>query len=335
MGKGFICKRLMYIDTPTTRCKFINYWLMKTPIPIFGSALGLLGLSILAQLNPMLMAYPIVSKLSLALGLFILLLGIAIHTTRFIYHNETACGDMKNLMVFPFLGQVGIALLLLAEALRHNFYEIAKLLFELGLLNIIIIKCWWLLRLVESKLVWEVAAPSWFVPPIGCLYIAILSKQFGFGKIAFCGLMTGLLGGLLASLMIATRLYKDCKLPQTATPALTIIVALPALLLMWLTANNVNSSVTLYLYQLNTITYCVAAILFFQLMRRPFSISWWAFGMPLTALSISLIEFGNAHHIKFASVISNSTTLCSTLITLILTTKGFLAVWRTYRAQYI
>ncbi|MBI3286153.1 MAG: hypothetical protein HYZ65_15070 [Burkholderiales bacterium] len=303
-------------------------WLATVPVPVFGAALGLTGLSVLAQIHPRLVLFPALAHGNLLLGVAALAASVVLHLLRLVRHRAAFKRDLQNAAIAPFFGQPGIALLLLAEALHGSAHALAGFAFYAASLSIVAASLWWIYRMTAARLALASVSPSWLVPPIGCWYIAVLAPGFQLAWLAFPALLCGALAAVFSIFMLALRLSKGPALPGPARPALAIFFALPALILLWATAQAQEAAwLARCLYWLNAANYVAGALIFCLLLRRRFVISWWAFGMPLSATSIALTLAGTAHFSQ-ASMLADATAASSIAITAILSVSGMAAAWR-------
>lgn len=303
--------------------------LASVPVPIFGAALGLIGFSLLAKINPRLLLLPLVAQGSLALGVTALCLGIVIHLIRLLIHHAAFRLDLKNAAICPFFGQIGIALLLLAEAWHDSSSGLASQAFYAGTGLSAITGLWWIYRMGVVRFALASVSPGWLVPPIACLYIAILAPDFLLPQLGLAALLLGVAGSIFSFCMLGLRLIHGPGLPKPALPALAIFFAIPALISLWLTnqAGQFPWLSGLFFY-LNSVAYLIGLIVFILLLRKPFVISCWAFGMPLTATSMALTMAAGVDHFRLGASLADLTAFSSLLMTLILSLAGLVAAWR-------
>ena len=142
-------------------------------------------------------------------------------------------------------------------------------------------------------------------------------------------MVIGLVLSLLSAVALVGRLIKGPPLPRPALPALTIAIAVPGLLMIWVAAyepgwNVVGSTlywVTLLGYVLGLLGFAIACL------RVPFAVSWWGFGLPLTAASIGMVQADAAFHLPFSSVAANTTAFLCVCITAILVMRACRSGW--------
>jgi tellurite resistance protein TehA-like permease len=78
---------------------------------------------------------------------------------------------------------------------------------------------------------------------------------------------------------------------------------------------------TLIGYVLGLLGFAIACL------RLPFAVSWWGFGMPLTAASIGLVQANAAFHPPFSEVAANVTAFLCVGITAILAVRACRSGW--------
>ena len=237
--------------------------------------------------------------------------------------------DIMSPALSPFLGQMGTALLLLAEALRSISSGAANVAFLAGTGLTIATALWWLYRVSSTSFGFGIVTPGRLVPGIAMLCIGLLSPTLGYEVLGAPAMVIGLVLSLLSAVALVGRFIKGPPLPRPALPALTIAIAVPGLLMIWVAAyepgwNVVGSTlywVTLLGYVLGLLGFAIACL------RVPFAVSWWGFGLPLTAASIGMVQADAAFHLPFSSVAANTTAFLCVCITAILAMRACRSGW--------
>lgn len=277
------------VDLPTSgrwRALFVHK-LHAVPVPLYGGALALLGLSLLVPFT-----WPWTQPLvSLALvrwaGILALLGALAVHGTKAWLTPAAFHQDMDHVGTSPFFGQIGVALALLSESLHGSRPDLA----DAALLGSAILAVLCLANAARLILLrrpsWRDASPAWLLPPIQCLYLGLLAgDKFDTG--GTLALTVGGLTALAASVCLIARLWRGPSLPAPARPALTTFVAIPSVLLLAVLQQADPHRAVLYLAAAATLLGFVAALMSLPLaLGQRFKVSWWAYGMPLSAAALA------------------------------------------------
>lgn len=312
-------------------------WLAKVPLPVFGSSLGLLGACLLSENSPQFARLHLLPLSLLAAGTIALLAGIGLHLCRWVLRSTAFRRDMMSPALSPFLAQIGIALLLLAEALHARSPGAANLAFSLGT-SVTLVSCvWWAYRLVRVPFSLSNVSPGWLVPGIAVLYVGLLAPTQGHQFLALPALLIGLALSLLSLIALCVRLVKGPSIARLVMPALAIAVALPGLLLVWVAQHRLGmSSIGAVLFWVTLVGYSLGILGFTIAYRRiQFSVSWWGFGMPLTAASIGLIRADATFNLALSNVAASATAILSMGITMILLVRTCRSGWQEIRRPVI
>lgn len=265
----------------------------------------------------------------LVAGVAALGVGIGLHLCRWLFRPIAFHRDIMSPALSPFLAQIGIALLLLAEALPALSQSAAHVAFLAGAGITVVAGLWWLYRVSQTPLSFGNVTPGRLVPGIAMLYVGLLGQTLGYEVIAAPAIAVGLAFDSMAVVALAGRLVKGPPLPRLAMPALSMAVALPGLLMIWVAAFKPSWSAfgsvlfwtTLFGFGLGLVGFVTACL------RLPFAVSWWGFGMPLTAASMGLVQADAAFHLPFSSTAANVTAFVSIGITAILAVCTCRSAW--------
>lgn len=304
-------------------------WLARVPVPVFGPSLGLLGIYLLSETNRFLGNFHSLFLGCLVAGVASLAIAIGLHLFRWRLRPIAFRRDIMSPAASPFLAQIGIALLLLAEALPALLPSSANLAFLGGAGVTIVTGLWWLYRVSRVPFIFANVTPGWLVPGIAMLYVGLLAPTFGHEVLGMPAIVVGLCFCSLSVGVLAGRVVKGPSLPSQAMPALAIVVALPGLLMIWVAAYKpgwiaVGSTLywaTLIGYALGLLGFAIACL------RVPFAVSWWGFGMPLTAASIGLVQADAVFHLPFSSIAADVTAFLCFGITAILAVRTCRSGW--------
>jgi tellurite resistance protein len=231
--------------------------------------------------------------------------------------------DIMSPALSPFLAQIGIALLLLAQALHALLPSAANLVFLGGAGVTIVTALWWLYRVSQVPFSFANVTPGWLVPGIALLYVGLLAPTLGHEVLGLPAIVIGLGFGSVSVVAVTGRLVKGPSLPLPAMPALAIAIALPGLLMIWVAAYKPGwGAVGSMLYWVTLLGYVLGLMGFtIACVRIPFAVSWWGFGMPLTAAAIGLAQADAVFPVPLSSVAANTTVILCVGINAILAVR--------------
>lgn len=261
--------------------------LPAVPVPLYGGALALLGLCLLVPaVWPVTRQWPVMSWLFGA-GLLALLGALATHGAKAMLATPAFMRDLRNAATAPFFGQIGVALALLAETQHGERAGVAEaaLLGSAVLAAVSLAQALWLV--LRQRPTWRDASPAWLLPSIQWLYLGVLAGE-SLAWLRTPALVLGCLGAMIAGLCLAARLWNGPALPQPARPALTTTLVVPSLLLLAaLQEATPSDALVAASFVLTLAGYLMAVARMPLALGEPFRVSWWAYGMPLSAAAIA------------------------------------------------
>lgn len=266
------------------------YSLQHAPIAIFGASLAMLGLALLPIQDT---SFKQITILATYGGIALFILFCLTHLIRLILFTDRIFAELRNPSLMPFTAQASIALFLITEIFQSNNFLFSV---ELFYLSSLVASLQFILWLFNGPVKFEnhkFATPAWLIPPISLLYFSFISISFGFKKLGLIIFIIGTTSILISILLLGVRI-KNKSLPKTAYPGLIIFVAAMALWLLiamnFLENTHIILSAT---YAINMLLFFASVLFFISISRKEFSISWWAFGMPLCASAVA-----QHHHLK-------------------------------------
>jgi tellurite resistance protein TehA-like permease len=287
------------------------------PVPVFGGALGLIGLSLLLQGEPTMEAIRPWALVLLAAGVIALIGAAASHVARAVWRREALLGDLANPSVAPFFGQAGIALLLLSEAWHAPWHEGARLAFASGAVSSLIVGAWSLARSRRSGFARRTVTPAWLIAPIAWLYVALLAPRLRHWIHLACLCRRGC-AGLCRGHRDAAAATRSAAASRGATRGGAHAGAGRAAADVVVLQHPQWQRLAVTLSALSAVALAAGCIGFVAVgIHRPFAVSWWAFGMPLTALAMSLRVASDAAVVDWAGASSAATWACLAITALL------------------
>lgn len=270
------------------------------PVGLFGSVMGVTGLSVAWRLAQLRWGVPQVVSLVLAalavIAFALMVLGYAIKLV-------TAFGSVRQEFHHPIAGNlfgtILISLLQLPIVLAPFAMPFARAMWILGAAGMIFFA--WLIvrRWLSDRQQVAHATPAWIIPVVGLLNVPIAVPVLGVPEVH--GLMVAALAiGLffavpLFTLIFARLVFKE-PLPEALRPSLLILVAPFAV--GYSTYTVITGRSDLFAESLFALTLFLLAILLGQLrnlpLACPFRISWWSVSFPIAASSVAALRFASA-----------------------------------------
>lgn len=262
--------------------------LARLPVPLYGCALALLGLRLLIPASWPGTQGSLALAWLLGAGVIALAVPLLLHAAKALVTPQAFANDLRNPGTAPFFGQVGVALALLAEIQHqsgspwaHACVLASAVVALVGLVHALVL-------VALQRPGWQAASPAWLLPPIQWLYLALLVPP----PQAWLQQSATVLGLLTAALTVgclASRWWWGPAWPVVAQPALGTFLAIPAvLLLLALQHPGPSPALTSALFGLTLFSALWALWQLPRFLARPFAISWWAYGMPLTACAMAI-----------------------------------------------
>ncbi len=270
------------------------------PIGLFGSVMGLTGLSVawsLAQARygtPEWVAPGIAAVAALAFAALLVGYGIKLATALDAVRKEFRHPIAGNLF-----GTVLISLLLLPIVLAPYARPLAQALWIVGAVGMVLFA--WLIvsRWMSDRQQVAHATPAWIIPVVGLLDVPLALPSLGLppmhGLMVFA-LAVGLFFAVPLFTLVFSRLVFEPPMPDALKPSLLILAAPFAV--GYSTYTVTVGQADLFAEALYMLMLFVLAVLLGQLRHLPaccpFRVSWWAVSFPLAASSIAALRFAAA-----------------------------------------
>ncbi|HUC16157.1 MAG TPA: SLAC1 anion channel family protein [Acetobacteraceae bacterium] len=270
------------------------------PVGLFGSVMGLTGLSVAWRLA--LARYSGPEWLSLVapmIGIGAVIAFVAILTgyaVKLITAFSAVEAEFRHPIAGNLFGTALISLLLLPIVVASYSLILARALWIAGAIGMILFA--WLIvsRWMSDRQQVAHATPAWIIPVVGLLDVPLALPTLGLppihGLIVFT-LAAGLFFAIPLFTLIFSRLLFEPPLPDALKPTLLILVAPFAV--GYSTYSVTTGQTDLFAEALYMLTLFVLAVLLGQLRHLPvccpFRVSWWAVSFPLAASAIAALRF--------------------------------------------
>ena len=270
------------------------------PVGLFGSVMGLTGLSVAWRLAHARYGVPIWAADGVAVvaaAAFILV------TFGYLAKLATAPGavlaEFRHPIAGNLFGTVLISLLLLPILLAPVDLLAAQIMWGTGAAGMVAFA--WLIvsRWMSDRQQVAHATPAWIVPVVGLLDVPLALPGLGLPPmhgLMVLALAVGLFFAIPLFTLIFSRLVFEPPMPDALQPSLLILVAPFAI--GFSAYVTTTGQVDLFAQSLYMLTLFMLAVLLGRLRRLarccPFRISWWAASFPLAASAVAALRFAAA-----------------------------------------
>jgi tellurite resistance protein len=284
------------LATTTVGWRQVNY----LPVGLFGSVMGLTGLSVAWRLAHLLYGAPawIAAVIgSIAVIAFVMVgLGYAVKMAT---APAAVRAEFRHPIAGNLFGTVFISLLLLPIVIAPVALLIAQALWIIGAVGMVVFAWMIVSRWMSDRQQVAHATPAWIIPVVGLLDVPLALPSLGLPPMH--GVMVlGLAGGLFFAVplftLIFSRLVFEPPMPDALLPSLLILVAPFAV--GFSTYQTTTGQVDVFAESLYVLTLFILAVLLGRLRSLltccPFRVSWWAVSFPLAASAIAALKFAIA-----------------------------------------
>ena len=273
------------------------------PISLFGSVMGLTGLSVAWRLTQARYGDPAwLAPVAPTIGIIAVVAFVAIlaaYAIKVLTALDTVRIEFRDPIAGSLFGTAIISLLLLPIVLAPYNLILAQALWIAGAIGMVLFA--WLIvgRWMSDRQQVAHATPAWTIPVVGLLNVPLAMPALGLppmhGLMVFA-LATGLFFAVPLFTLIFSRLLFEPPLPDALKPSLLILIAPFAVGCSTYTVTTGRAD--LFAQALYMLTLFLLAVLLGQLRHLPvccpFRISWWAVSFPLAASAIAGLRFAAA-----------------------------------------
>ena len=270
------------------------------PIGLFGSVMGVTGLSMAWRLAHQRFGVPVEIALAIAAVAGVAFVGM---TTGYVIKLLTAFNAVRQEFHHPIAGNlfgtVLISLLQLPIVLAPYALRLAQIMWAAGATGMVFFA--WLIvsRWMSHRQQVVSATPAWIVPVVGLLNVPLALPVLDLPPLhglMVAALAIGLFFAVPLFTLIFSRLLFDPALPAAQRPTLLFLAAPFAV--SYSTYTVVVGRTDLIAEAIYALTLFVLAVLLGQLRDLPsscpFRLSWWAVSFPLAASSVAALRFADA-----------------------------------------
>ena len=299
------------------------------PVALFGSALGLAGLTLATlHVESITQTAHLAGGALLALTVIVLILVSFAYTTKIVRLPLTVKADLdhpvRNNSFALLSGTVvllGVAFLPFSRAIALPFW-VAGAVLQFAVMLVLVAK--WIGPHVFER---AIVNPLMFLPAAGNVLVPLGGVPLGFHEISWFFFSIGLVLWIVLLSTLLGRLMTEAGLPDRLLPTLMILMAPPSLLMLAYLRLNPHDTGALpkVLYYTSLMFFFVVCTQLPRLLQIHFSLSWWAYTFPFAAFTMGTLTF--AQHSNLESLMYFGTVLYVVLACIV---AGM--CWRTLKA---
>lgn len=270
------------------------------PVGLFGSVMGVTGLSVAWRLAHLRYGAPegiALAIAAVAIAAFVLM--VAGYAVKMVTAFGAARTEFRHPIAGNLFGTVLISLLQLPIVLAPFARVLAQAMWTAGAAGMLLFA--WLIvsRWMMDRQQLAHATPAWIIPVVGLLNVPLAVPTLGLPHLhglMVAALAIGLFFALPLFTLIFSRLVFEPPMPAALKPSLLILVAPFAV--GYSTYTVTIGQTDLFAEALFMLTLFMLAVLLGQLRSLPlachFRISWWSVSFPLAASSVAALRFATA-----------------------------------------
>ena len=270
------------------------------PVGLFGSVMGLTGLSVAWRLAHARYGAPDWAANTgavAAAGAFVLM--TCAYLVKLATAPRAVLAEFRHPIAGNLFGTILISLLLLPIILAPYSLPGAQIMWGLGALGMVVFAWAIVSRWMSDQQLIAHATPAWIIPVVGLLDVPLALPVLNLPPmhgVMVLGLAVGLFFAVPLFTLIFSRLVFEPPMPDALQPSLLILVAPFAV--GFSTYLTTTGQVDLFAEALYALTLFMLAVLLNRLRNLvqccPFRVSWWAVSFPLAASAIAALKFAAA-----------------------------------------
>ncbi|HBH35908.1 MAG TPA: C4-dicarboxylate ABC transporter [Gammaproteobacteria bacterium] len=298
------------------------------PVSFFSMIMGLSGFTlVMMKVEELgLIAYaPVELSAALTIALFLVL--ISTYTLKLIRHPDAVRTELDHPAMLSFFPTITISLILIGSFLATWIPTIALLSWQIGaagqlLLALLILTRW----IHHDHFEIHHISPAWFIPVIGNILVPLAGVENASMELNWFFFSTGLLFWIVLFTIIMYRMVFHHPMAENLLPTMFIMIAPPAVgFISYLNLVPDLDNFARVLYYNALFMTLLLLVQTPRFMKIPFSLSWWVYSFPLTAVTVAtLLMYEETGKFYFLIISYLLLALVTTLI-LFLLYKTFLA----------
>ncbi len=277
------------IPVPAASARTLEY----LPVALFGSVMGLVGLSAAWRLAHA--RYGLPETVSNAIGALALLAFVAMslaYAVKAMAAPDAVVAEFRHPITGNFFGLFLISLLLLPIVIAPASLAVARTAWAIGAAGMVLFA--WLMvdRWMGDRQQVAHATPAWVIPVVGMLDVPLAVPSLDLSQlhaVMVAGLAVGLFFAIPIFTLVFSRLVFEPPMPDSLQPTLLILLAPFAVGTSSYVATT--GRVDLFAECFYALTLFMLAVLAGRLRYLgrccPFRVSWWAVSFPMAAAAIA------------------------------------------------
>lgn len=267
------------------------------PVALFGSVMGLTGLSSAWKLASELYGMPLwVSQAIGALAIIVFLLVGAGYAVKAATGFRSVKAEFQHPIAGNLFGTLFISLLLIPIPLSNYSLVLARGIWVIGTIGMILFAWIIVSRWLGNRQHPTHATPAWIVPVVGLIDIPLAAPALqleGVDEVLMFALGLGLFFAIPLFTLIMSRLVFEEPISAPLQPSLMILAAPFAVgfsAYVTVTGEVDRFASALYMLMVFMLT-VLAGRLRYLAISCPFRLSWWAVSFPLAAATVTALRY--------------------------------------------
>jgi tellurite resistance protein len=267
------------------------------PVGLFGSVMGLTGLSVAWRLASALFGVPMsISTAIAALSVTAFLALSAAYGVKAFSAPDKVLLEYRHPIAGNLFGTVLISILLIPILIAPVSLAAARVLWAVGAGGMILFAWTIVSRWMSDRQQVAHATPAWIVPVVGMLDVPLATPSLSLPpmpEVLMFSAAVGLFFAIPLFTMIFSRLVFEAPMPDALQPTLLILAAPFSVgfsSYVITTGRTDSFAEALYFLMLFVLSVLVGRL---RLLSRccPFRVAWWAVSFPLAASTITALKF--------------------------------------------
>lgn len=265
------------------------------PVNLFGSVMGISGLSLAWRLSHHVFGTPAVIAEAIGIVAIVTFIALAIgYLAKLAKYPSTVRGEFTHPVAGNFFGTITIGILLLSSVIGFYSETLGQVVWTIGTILTIILSFIITHRLFQGKQDPTHAGPAWLIPGVATLDIAVAGGTMPMAwahEVNMFAVAVGTVIALVFFTMIFSRVVHHEPLPKGMVPSLIIMIA--PFEVGFLAYVNIAQHVDMFASLLFYFGLFLFIALSFKVFRVsiPFAASWWAISFPMAALANAALKY--------------------------------------------
>jgi len=261
------------------------------PITLFGSVMGLAGLSIawlrFEEIRGLKWG---VGEVLIHLSALWFLALLVLYAAKVLRHAGAVRAELRHPVRLNFFPAVSISLILLGIGFLHLRPDLARALWWFGaslhlLITLRVLGLW-----IRGTFHLHTLNPAWFIPVVGTILVPVAGAELAHPDISWFFFSIGMVFWLVFLAMVFYRLVFHDPLPEKLLPTLSILIAPPSVgFIAWVKLTGGLDPVARVLYSFGLFSFLLVLGKVRRFIRLPYFVSWWAYTFPLASVTLSTL----------------------------------------------